>query len=218
MYSEYIYDNRISPLGISNNIWIWQSLDKTIDYNSLNTFLFEFEKELLKKPKLDDGGTGVGGITARYRHYNLLNSEHSEIKKLEQFILYNIKSFLNYKKLNYDFVYIQCWYNVLNKGEQISIHQHRNIEDYHLSFISGHLSTTENNTKTYYTSLNKKNAVGFNNEVGKLVLFPSFVPHYTDKNMSHNKRISIAFDIYPSIEFIDPTYIKSGIIKKLMLK
>jgi hypothetical protein len=218
MYSEYIYDNKTSPLGINNNIWIWQALDKKINYNSLNKFLIEFEKELLKKPELGDGGTGAGGVTSRYKHFNLLNSQHSEIQKLEQFIVYNIQSFLNYKKIKYDSVYIQCWYNVLNKNKQIAIHQHRCIDDYHLSFISGHLSTTENNTKTYYTSLNKKNAVGLDNEVGKLILFPSYIPHYTDKNISDSKRISIAFDIYPSVEFIDPTYTKSGIIKKLMLR
>jgi len=218
MYSEYIYDNKISPLGITNNIWIWQGLDKAINYNSLNKFLLEFQKELLKKTELDDGGTGVGGTTARYKHFNLLNLQHSEITKLEQFIIYNIKSFLNYKKINYNSLYIQCWYNVLSKDKQIAIHQHRNIDDCHLSFISGHLSTTENNTKTYYTSLNKKNAIGLDNEIGKLILFPSYIPHYTDKNISDRKRISIAFDVYPGIEFIDPTYINSGIIKKLMLE
>ena len=73
MYSEYIYDNRTSPLGINTNIWMWQGFDKTINYNALNNFLLDFEKELLKKPELNDGGTGVGGTTARYKHYNLLN-------------------------------------------------------------------------------------------------------------------------------------------------
>tara|TARA_A100000171_G_scaffold46571_1_gene51566 strand:+ start:216 stop:872 length:657 start_codon:yes stop_codon:yes gene_type:complete len=218
MYSEYIYDNRTSPLGINTNIWMWQGFDKTINYNALNNFLLDFEKELLKKPELNDGGTGVGGTTARYKHYNLLNLQHSEIQKLEKYIIYNIQSFLNYKQIKCESVYIQCWYNVLDKDKQIAIHQHRGVDDYHLSFISGHLSTTENNTKTYYTSLNKKNAIGLHNEVGKLILFPSYIPHYTDKNINNNKRISIAFDVYPSIEFIDPSYVKSGIIKKLMLR
>ena len=217
MYKEFVYDSRKSCLGISKNIWMWESITKKINLLELNTFLLDLEKKLLLRPPLDDGGTNVGGLTSRYKHYNLLLFDNYQLKKLESFIAENVKNFLTYKNLNHTKIYIQCWYNVLRKNEKIDIHQHRNLEDIHLSFISGHFSTTENNTQTCYASLDKKNSVSVDNEPGKITLFPSYIPHYTTVNNQDKERISIAFDIYPEISFIEPTYMKNGIIKEVMI-
>lgn len=218
MYREVITDLRKSPLGITNNIWLWEEEKKDIDFIELNKFLLILEKTLLKKPFLSSGGTGVEGVTARFKYYNLFFEDNSELKKTEKFIYENIKNFLNYKKIKQNKIYIQCWFNVLREGEQIKAHQHRTIDDFHLSFISGNFSTTDNNTKTYYTNFNKEKGISINNEKGKLTLFPSYSPHYTTKNKSKKERISIAFDVYPDISFIDPSYIEGGIIKEIVLK
>tara|TARA_R110000796_G_scaffold201114_1_gene317247 strand:- start:1476 stop:2132 length:657 start_codon:yes stop_codon:yes gene_type:complete len=217
MYREIITDLRKSPLGITNNIWLWENINKDIDFAELNKFLLELEKELLQKPPLNTGGTGVKGVTSRFKYYNLFFKEHPELKKIENFILENIKSFLKYKNIHQNKIYTQCWFNVLREGEEIKIHQHRTINDFHLSFISGNFCTTNNDTKTYYTSFNNEQGFGICNEEGKLTLFPSYSPHFTTINKSKKERISIAFDVYPDISFIDPSYIEGGIIKQSML-
>ena len=39
MYREVITDLRKSPLGITNNIWLWEEEKKDIDFIELNKFL-----------------------------------------------------------------------------------------------------------------------------------------------------------------------------------
>jgi len=217
MYKEIKTDLRKSPLGLTNDIWLWEDEIKDIDFKELNTFLLKLEKELLKKPPLSTGGTGVNGVTSRFKYYNLLFQKHNELEKVENFINKNIKLFLKYKTIDQKKIYTQCWFNVLREGEDMKSHQHRNISDFHLSFISGNFCTTNNNTKTYYTTLNGEKGSGIDNSAGKLILFPSYIPHFTTPNKSKEERISIAFDIYPDISFIDSSFIEGGIIKETML-
>jgi|8_EtaG_2_1085327.scaffolds.fasta_scaffold00613_8 hypothetical protein len=217
MYREIKTDLRKSPLGLTNDIWLWENQIEDINFDELNTFLLELEKELLKKPSLSTGGTSVEGVTSRFKYYNLFFENNEQLKKVENFIKNNIKLFLKYKTINQKKIYTQCWFNVLREGEEIKSHQHRAISDFHLSFISGNFCTTNNNTKTYYTSLNGEKGLGIDNGAGKLILFPSYTPHFTTVNKSKEERISIAFDIYPDISFIDSSYIEGGIIKETML-
>jgi len=217
MYREIKTDLRKSPLGLTNDIWLWEDQIEDINFDELNTFLLELEKELLKKPSLSTGGTSVEGVTSRFKYYNLFFENNEQLKKVENFIKNNIKLFLKYKTINQKKIYTQCWFNVLREGEEIKSHQHRAVSDFHLSFISGNFCTTNNNTKTYYTSLNGEKGLGIDNGAGKLILFPSYTPHFTTVNKSKEERISIAFDIYPDISFIDSSYIEGGIIKETML-
>ena len=218
MLKEITTDKRKSPLGIASNIWLWERVEKNINFEKLNKYLLEFEKELLKKPPVSDGGTGAMGVTSRFPHYNLFLEDNIELKKVENFIIKNVKSFLELKRIEQRKVYIQCWFNVLRDGEQIKTHQHRNSDDFHLSYISGNFSTTNNNTKTYYMNLNNKIVEEVSNEEGKLTLFPSYLPHFSGINESKKERISIAFDIYPDVSFINPKFIDSGIIKQMVLE
>tara|TARA_R110000751_G_scaffold52663_1_gene114683 strand:- start:3960 stop:4613 length:654 start_codon:yes stop_codon:yes gene_type:complete len=217
LYREVITDLRKSPLGLSNYIWLWENTIRNIDFVELNKFLLQLEKELLQKPSLSTGGTGVKGVTSRFGYYNLFFKEHPELRKVESFIYENIKYFLKHKNISQNEIYVQCWFNVLREGEEIKIHRHRAVGDFNLSFISGNLSTTDNDTKTYYTTFNEEKSFSIDNEKGKLTLFPSYTPHFTTINKSKKERISIAFDIHPEVSFIDPKYIEGGIIKKVML-
>ena len=220
IYKEYIYDvNRVSPLGLTNNIWNFEEILSGIDFKELNKFLLEFEKELLQKEATNDGDTGLWeGVTSRYEHYNLLKQDHVEIKKLEEQIKKVVRSFLEYKKLYNEKVYILCWFNVLRKGEKLNLHRHIGIDQMHYSFISGHLSTTQNDTFTFYTDMSEKKRIEIKNELGKVTLFPTYIPHFTSENPTNDLRISIAFDIFPDKYFWNHDYINNGIIKELRLK
>ena len=218
IYKEYLYDHKASPLGLSNNIWHFEYNLKNIDFEKLNLFLLEFEKELLKKEPLNDGGTGLlNGVTSRYQYYNLLKQDHNEIRKLEEQIKIVLKTFLNFKKIYLKKIYILCWFNVLRKNEKVEIHRHISINGIHSSFISGHINTTLNNTSTFYTDLSEQTNIEVPNELGKLTLFPSYIPHYTNKNLMDNERISIAFDVYSELDHCDPDYLDKGIVKEICL-
>jgi uncharacterized protein YlaN (UPF0358 family) len=218
IYKEYVYDDKTSPLGLSNNIWHFETKLKNIDITELNLFLLQLEKELLKKRPLNDGGTGLpNGVTSRYEYYNLLKQDHNEIRKLEDQIKLVLKTFLNFKKIYLEKIYILCWFNVLRKNEKINLHRHVAINDMHYSCVSGHISTTNNNTSTFYTDLSEKNQIEVRNESGKITLFPSYIPHYTNENLTDNERISIAFDIHFNSDHCSKEYLDAGILKEICM-
>jgi len=197
IYKEYIYDDKVSPLGLSNNIWHFDAILKNINIKELNLFLLQLEKELLKKNPMNDGGTGLSnGVTSRYEYYNLLKQDHNEIRNLEEQIKIVLKTFLNFKKIYCNKIYILCWFNVLRKNEKINMHRHVPIHEMHYSCVSGHINTTANNTSTFYTDLSEKTQIEVCNELGKITLFPSYIPHFTNENLTDNERISIAFDVH----------------------
>jgi|TARA_R100001126_G_scaffold102653_1_gene88015 hypothetical protein len=218
IYREYIYDIDKSPLGISSNIWHFHNKINNIDFNKLNKFLLNLEKDLLKKEPKRDGNTGLkNSVTSRFEYYNLLKQENDEIKKLELNIINTVRCFLEYKKININKIFIQCWFNVLRQNEQIKLHRHFKLNEVDSSFISGHLHCTDNNSSTFYGNLSESNFIEVKNMVGDLILFPSYVPHFVSKNTSTKDRISIAFDIYPNKSFCDKDYLKNNIIKEICL-
>ena len=86
----------------------------------------------------------------------------------------------------------------MKKEQKIDIHQHDHTE---FSFISGNICVTTQNTKTHYINpfnyftLNKQ-AHHSDNMPGKITIFPSTLPHYTDQYEGNKERITIAFDIF----------------------
>lgn len=157
-------------------------------------YLLNKEKEILKKysPGID-GYTNLGSnsLTSRFIHYNLLN--FTETAFLKQYIKDVHDRFLKLLKLepekNY---YVQCWFNVMRKGEQIQKHQHARSNNY---YLSGHICVNVEKTNTYYESPYYKEPFASLNEPGKVTLFPSWLPHWTDKVENNFERITIAFDI-----------------------
>ena len=97
-------------------------------------------------------------------------------------------------------VYANCWANIIrNTGRTISAHNHA---DAHIdapleySYVSGNICVTAIDTKTYYANpFIQKISYGIKNMPGELILFPSWVVHWVDKNENDEARISIAFDI-----------------------
>ena len=135
-----------------------------------------------------DGQTGLGynSLTSRSSHYNVLNWWGT--RRLRQWIR------AGYEEYNQcgGPLYVQCWANVMRKGEQILSHKHEahnNTQcEYHLC---GHLSVqVDGSTSTYYDN------TPILNENGQMTFFPAFTYHGTDSYENDNERITIAFDIY----------------------
>mgnify|MGYP003134703238 CR=1 FL=1 len=182
-----------------------------INFKTLAKFILKKEKSLMtsatwnKKVSTyfeksnDDGYTGLGknSLTSRYGSYNLLDFKHPEIKKLKKAILVCHERFL--KALNiplYPDLYIQCWANVMRKGEQIKPHIH-GVHPH--SYLGGQINVQVGDTATCYINpvnqINEPKIYRSKNEVGKCTIFQSCVPHYTDVHLSDTPRITIAFDL-----------------------
>ena len=106
--------------------------------------MLEKRNDILKiKPSKGDGYTGLGGdsVTARHADFNIFNFEDEEINKLKSNILFLHSQLIQvvgadeFNKYKFDGLYIQCWYNVMKKGERILPHIHDIAPVCYLSLI-----------------------------------------------------------------------------------
>jgi hypothetical protein len=92
---------------------------------------------------------------------------------------------------------LKGWANVMRKNEKIDSHIHSVNSN---SYLSGHVNIQVDNTSTFYVNpvnvLNEPTVVELKNKVGEITLFPSCMPHYTNKQTSDKERITIAFDLF----------------------
>ena len=68
------------------------------------------------------------------------------------------------------------------------------------TYLSGNICVNCVDTSTYYINpvnvINDPQIYKSKNEIGKLTLFPSNIPHYTDPHKSSEDRLTIAFDLF----------------------
>lgn len=141
-------------------------------------------------------------LTNRLWDYNLFDfsTKYPELNEVKSWIYSQYVDYCKAINVPVERVYIQCWANIVyNDGRRIISHHHADGHlgaDQEYSYCSGNICIQAVNTHTYYQNpfLDKKNSF-VKNVAGDLTLFPSFVVHYTDANLSEVPRISIAFDI-----------------------
>lgn len=185
-YEYYIYDNILN-----------------IDVLYLKQFILEKEKEILKKyPAWNDGYTGLGNdsLTSRYYYYNLL--QYKELNFLKGLIKLEHDNFLDQLDIKKENIYIQCWANVMRKGDQIKKHSHYKTN---YGYLGGHICIDTVNTNTYYVNPYERGDFISKNVNGKISLFPSWLPHYTDE-VKTDLRITIAFDMITEETWNDYNY------------
>ena len=163
---------------------------KDIDIGNLRVGILEREKFITD---------GRDISKSRYRFFDNDFWSKPIIKKLEFNIKENVKKYLEFQLLSIPKeLYIQAWINVMRKEQSIDVHQHDYTEH---SFISGNICVSAENTKTHYVNpfnyfTLHKQAHHCDNTPGKITIFPSTLPHYTDEHMGDKERITIAFDIF----------------------
>jgi len=192
-------------------------LENKTDFDNifLTKFLLNKEEQIKNMyPGINDGGTDLGesSVTSRFINYNLL--EFPETIFLKTIIRKNHDDFLKNLNITIDKnYYVQCWFNVLRKGEKITKHSHYPLGRAEESFISGHFCVNALNTNTYYLDVGKTNEFPVKNEIGQLSLFPSYLVHWSDTHPSNEPRITIAFDVYFKKRFIrNNDFIKRKIV------
>ena len=198
------------------NYYIFESKIHKINFNNLSKFLLKKEKEILKLPltvkngKITDGYTGLGknSTTMRFNRYNVFNWKNKNISLLKENIINFHNNIINYFKLPpVNELYIQCWVNIMRKGEKIQPHIHGVKPD---TYLGGHICIQCNNTSTNYINpinqINDPEIYSSKNEIGKITLFQNNIPHFTDIQNTNNKRITLAFDL--SLVKLDNNYVR----------
>jgi len=177
-----------------------------INYKKIAKIILKKEPEFLKKFKpfkrtseqSKDGYTGLGdkSLTARYYSYNIFDIDPS-IQALVPKILSLHKKFLTALNIIHPSkIIIKGWANVLRKGESVQAHIHDVSPD---AYLEGNIPIQCDDTSTFYINpinqINDPEIAETKNEVGLLTLFPSVIPHYTNKHTSSKERITIAFGL-----------------------
>ena len=179
---------------------IFEMVNKEVNFEELAKFILSKEKEIVSLPVTGDAYTGMreDSTTARFDKYNVFKWKDKNIEMLKHFICNFHDDIVGkyYKQELPKELYIQCWANIMRKGDQIKPHLH-NIGP--TCYLGGHICVQCNNTSTYYINpinqINDPMAYDSKNEVGKISIFPNNVPHYTDEVKEDKERITIAFDL-----------------------
>jgi len=173
-------------------------ISKDINIDLIKTTILSKEKETIEQYKYtSDWGTGLGAtsMTSRSDSYNLL--EWPEMQDLKSAIRATHDKFLiglGFEKN--EKLYIQCWANVLRKGQSIAQHQHWKSP---YTYLGGHVCIQKTNTHTSYVNPFTNDPYQSENTPGKITLFPNWIEHYTNEHAGNEERITIAFDIITQV-------------------
>jgi hypothetical protein len=87
---------------------------------------------------------------------------------------------------NYDFKVLDCWGNILRKGDEVVEHSHDN------NGFSGILYLSENGPGTYFSDYD----LTIEEKIGRYVLFTPFLQHSVKKIENNIERYSLAFNTF----------------------
>lgn len=96
----------------------------------------------------------------------------------------------------------ETWGHILNPGQNTDYHTHiRDDWPDGLSWVY-YANYPENSGAIVFVldAVARRNLVQLEPEVGTLLVFPSYAPHYTKRNMSTQKRVSISGNHFPHPE------------------
>tara|TARA_A100000172_G_C3013426_1_gene100626 strand:- start:184 stop:864 length:681 start_codon:yes stop_codon:yes gene_type:complete len=198
-----------TPFAPQWNYNIIEGQIEDVDFSYIANYLLQKQDEILKLKPTHDGCTGLGlnTTTARHANFNIFNFEDTEINKLKINIssLHNVllKHMGMADAIPYINLYTQCWYNVMTKGQQISTHIHDVTPT---CYLGGHITVQCDDTYTGYTHsalvpildegvTNSPLVHESKNKVGKITLFPNYIPHFTSVHNGDKERVTIAFDL-----------------------
>ena len=195
-----------TPTAPTYKCSIFSGHTNNIDIKDLTDLILVKEKEItsldLPEDMISHGYTGLGpkALTSRFKAFNVLMWDHPEIVNLHREIRFfydlSCEHFGIDKK---ESVFVQCWANVLRKGEKMNIHRHSADTDD--SFLSGHFTVKCKDTQTVYHNpysdvLYNHEYYSFVNQPGRINIFNSHIYHYTTEHKDNSERITIAFDLF----------------------
>ena len=191
MIYKIVNKDKLNFLNQTYEYYIYETMiDFDLDF--LKQFILQKENEIIfNYPAHTDGDTGLGNnsLTSRYPYFNLL--QYKELNFLKESIKKEHDNFLWELDVKNENVYVQCWANVMRKGEQIQKHIHGNNN---WGYLGGHICVHTEGTNTYYSNPYNRESFISKNDNGKLTFFPDYLAHHTDK-VKNDLRITVAFDM-----------------------
>jgi len=165
----------------------------------------EFVMELNKTANIEakSAGTGINYfcLTTAHHTYNLFSWNGNKfIEELKRQVLQEAKSLWDAMKSKDDSdhfpakLYGKCWANILrSKGETLKRHVHK-VHDH--CFLTGHVTIQSSQTKTFYEyPFFDHMTYNVPNEIGKMIIFPSYLYHWTTPQIDERPRITLGFDL-----------------------
>ena len=170
-----------------------------VDYYNLKEEILQKEKDIIGKYDYQhDNNTGLGkySLTSRSKDYNLLEFDSAGELRKDIRLLHD--EFIEGLGFNFNGkIFVQCWANVMRKGQRIKKHCH-GFGQY--AYLSGHLCVQVNEdlypTSTHYYNPYAVEPWSSPNANNKMTIFPSWLKHDTDRVEDDVERITIAFDIF----------------------
>ena len=183
---------------------LWVDYPEQIDNNQLKDLCFSLYKEDSQgRIKSNQGG---------WQSQAFSSNTYTQLKDLENIILKNC--FIAYKEYGYtakglDLYLTELWFNINKKGNSNSVHIHPGGFLSGVYYVEGNADqggiTFHRNYSEDY-AIASQGAIGFDTsinasvisvepETGKLMLFPSYLPHGVESNPTDKDRISISFNV-----------------------
>lgn len=166
----------------------------------LSAEILKREKKILKEfPAVSVAGK-TDGITTRWLDYNILTWDIPEVKVLRTTIKEAYSHYMKFAKVPRWKNEIQCWANVLRKGDSLRIHHHNFRQR---PVISATFSLTTAKTSTCYVfpiwmkvkDNEYSQEICFPTTQGNLLMVPGWVSHYTTPHPGPKPRITLGLDI-----------------------
>ena len=174
-----------SPETVFAPVWDYSIAIKPIVINTedIAKIVLQKEKEIIDKYSGDDDGNtglGVDSLTARFKHYNVLKWQEVVIAQLHQEIrIFHDEYFAQVIGSEPPPLKVRCWANVMRKGDKIKKHSH---SSHPWTYLSGHFCVQCEDTSTNYYHTYTGNPYPIENSAGQMTIFPTWVPHDTDKH------------------------------------
>lgn len=190
-----------SPLLPAFNVKLSDTILDEETTNQLAGVVLTESKNIIANVKSADETDDPTWLTGKLWGYNFLDFDYPCVKKFNNFIFDSYTIYMD--KIGVDSskpIYIQCWANILkNNGRTIKPHNHANAHcdaPHEYSYVSGNISIQVENTSTHFAHpIFKELAYELPNVNGQLIMFPSFMTHWSSENLSEEPRITIAFDL-----------------------
>ena len=162
------------------------------DLSEVKRVVLAMEKPIINSYRgiTNDGGTGLGpnSLTSKFSKFNIFTWKFDWVDKMRSSIIDGLKSLDDLDQ----HVYVQCWANVMRKGERINPHWHSSSQN---CYLGAHITIASENTNTYYENpFNGSDVRKYSNVPGSLTIFPAYLTHWTDHYMGNSERVTLAMD------------------------
>ena len=172
--------------------WEFIELDNKKMYEKIKEF--EAKTETTFKSNL-------GGFQSATDRWDMMNEDNT-FQPLRDKIIHNIKE-MNFKAKSFEFA--RMWCNINRKGHWNMIHSHGHYDFSGVYYVkapedSGNFIVRDPrpaaiSSEYMIESFNGGEVVRIAPEVGKLIIFPSYLDHMVEPSKSDDERVSISFNI-----------------------